>query len=176
MKSNIALVGFMGTGKTAAGKLLAKRLNRQLIETDLIIESIAGKSIPDIFKDDGEIRFRELEIDAVKRVAGEEKAVIVCGGGVVLNTINIQRLRETSVIINLVASPEVILHRTSIDDAVRPLLKVDDPELRIKELMKFRKPFYEKAADFNINTSKLNITAVATKITTRLRKYEGFNF
>lgn len=175
MKSNIALVGFMGTGKTAVGKVLAKRLDRQLIETDLIIEKIAGKPIPDIFKNDGEIRFREVEIAAIKRVAGKERAVIVCGGGVVLNTINIQRLREKSVIINLVASLEVILHRTSADKTIRPLLKVDAPELRIKELMKFRKPFYDKAADFNINTSKLDIEAAATKIIARLKRYEGFN-
>ena len=69
MKSNIVLIGFMGTGKTAVGQVLARRLHRQLIEVDALIENMAGKSIPAIFKDDGEIYFRELEIAAVKQAA-----------------------------------------------------------------------------------------------------------
>ena len=115
MKSNIVLIGFMGTGKTAVGQVLATRLHRKLIEVDAIIEKMAGKSIPDIFRDDGEIYFRELEIKAIKKAAAGEKQVIACGGGVVLNTINIDRLRTTGVIINLIASPEIILKRTSRD-------------------------------------------------------------
>ena len=175
MKSNIVLIGFMGTGKTAVGQALAKRLNRRLIEVDSIIEQMAGKSIPDIFQDDGEIYFRELEIEAIKKAAAGKKQVIACGGGVVLNTINIDRLRETGVIINLVASPDTILKRTSVNEGSRPLLNVKQPAERIRELMKFRKPFYDRAADFTINTSKLNIDTVADKIIDRLKNYEGFN-
>ena len=176
MKSNIVLIGFMGTGKTAVGQVLAKRLNRQLIEVDAIIEQTAGKTISDIFSNDGEIYFRELEIEAIKQAAAGEKQVIACGGGAVLNTINIDRLRVTGVIINLSAAPEIILKRTIKQNGSRPLLNVEQPLDRIKELQKLRKPLYDRAADVTINTSKLNIDAVAEKIINRLKKYEGFNF
>jgi shikimate kinase len=156
--------------------VLAKRLNRQLIEVDAIIEQTAGKTISDIFSNDGEIYFRELEIEAIKRAAAGEKQVIACGGGVVLNTINIDRLRVTGVIINLSAAPEIILKRTIKQNGSRPLLNVEQPLDRIKELQKLRKPLYDRAADVTINTSKLNIDAVAEKIINRLKKYEGFNF
>ena len=175
MKSNIVLTGFMGTGKTAVGQALAKRLNRQLIEVDSKIEQMAGKSISDIFKDSGEIYFRELEIGAIKQAAAGKKQVIACGGGVVLNTINIDRLRETGVIINLAVSPQIILKRTSGNAGSRPLLNIQQPVERIRELLKFRKPFYDRAADLIINTSKLNIDAVADKIIDRLRNYAGFD-
>jgi len=175
MKNNIVLTGFMGTGKTAVGQALAKRLNRQFIEVDSKIEQMAGKSISDIFKDSGEIYFRELEIGAIKQAAAGKKQVIACGGGVVLNTINIDRLRETGVIINLVASPQIILKRTSGNAGSRPLLNIQQPAERIRELLKFRKPFYDRAADLIINTSKLNIDAVADKIIDRLRNYAGFD-
>lgn len=176
MKSNIALIGFMGTGKTAVGQTLAERLNRPLIEVDTMIAQTACKSIPDIFKSEGEIRFRELEIEAIKKVAGEKKQVIACGGGVVLNTINIDRLRESSVIVNLTASTETVLKRTFVKAGSRPLLNVPQPLEHIKGLMMFRKPFYDRAADFTINTSRLNIDNVADKIIDRLKNYAGFNF
>ena len=92
MKSSIALIGFMGTGKTAVGQALAERLGKEFIETDTLIEVKAGRSIPEIFRRHGETAFRELEIEAIKEIAGRDNAVIACGGGVVLNKINIDRL------------------------------------------------------------------------------------
>jgi shikimate kinase len=176
MKSNIVLIGFMGTGKTAVGQVLAKRLNRQLIEVDAVIKKMAGKTIPEIFSNDGEIVFRELEIEAIKQDAIGEKQVIACGGGVVLNTINIDRLRVNGVVVNLTASLETILKRIATDGVNRPLININWPAERIKELQKLRKPFYDRAADVTINTSKLNIDEVAEKIINRLKKYEGFHF
>ena len=85
MKSNIALIGFMGVGKTVVGKALAKKLDWKFIELDSLVEQKVGKPIPAIFEQDGEIAFRELEIEVTKEVSEEEKAVIACGGGVVLN-------------------------------------------------------------------------------------------
>ena len=176
MKSNIALIGFMGTGKTAVGQVLAARLHRKLIEVDAIIAKMAGKSIPDIFRDNGEIYFRELEIKAIKKATVGTKQVIACGGGAVLNTINVDRLRMTGVIINLVASPAIILKRIAKDEDNRPLLSVKQPAERVRELMKCRKPFYNWAADFTINTSKLRARTVADKIIDRLKNDESFNF
>jgi shikimate kinase len=176
MKSNIALIGFMGTGKTAVGQVLAARLRRKLIEVDAIIAKMAGKSIPDIFRDDGEICFRELEIKAIKNAAAGEKQVIASGGGVVLNTINIDRLRATGVVINLTASLEIIIKRIVKDGDNRPLINVNWPPEKIKEFMRFRRPFYDRAADVSVNTSKLSIEHVADKIIDRLKSDESFNF
>ena len=103
-------------------------------------------------------------------------SVIACGGGLVLNKINIDRLRESSRIVYLTASPRRILERTSSDENERPLLDVPDQALRIKELLKFRNPFYQRAADITINTSKLDIESVAEQIINRLKEDEGFNF
>jgi len=175
MKSNIVLIGFMGTGKTAVGQVLARLLHRQLIEVDALIENMAGKSIPAIFKDDGEIYFRELEIAAVKQAAAGEKQVVACGGGVVLNTINIERLRAAGVIVNLTAAPQVILKRTAVAGGSRPLLNVEQPLARIHELKKFRQPFYDRASDITVNTSKLSVETVTGKIIDRLKNYAGFN-
>ncbi|MDD5039459.1 MAG: shikimate kinase, partial [Dehalococcoidales bacterium] len=121
MKTNIALIGFMGTGKTAVGQLLAKKLKMKFIEMDWLIAQKAGKSIPDIFRD-GEIAFREREIEVTKEIAGEKNSVIACGGGIVLNKINIDRLKEGAIIVYLTASPRVILKRTSSEQGKRPLL------------------------------------------------------
>jgi shikimate kinase len=176
MKGNIALIGFMGTGKTAVGRALAKRLGKKFIELDLLIEQRAGKSIPEIFQNDGETTFRELEIEATKKVAKDTDAVIACGGGIVLNKINIDRLRESSRIIYLTASPDAILKRTSRRKNERPLIDVPDPAMRIKELLDFRNPFYERAADITINTSQLDINAVAEQIIEKLKEDESFDF
>ena len=168
MKTNIALIGFMGAGKTAVGQLLAKKLDRKFIEMDLVIEQQAGKSIPEIFQQDGEIAFRELEIEVTREIAERENAVIACGGGLVLNKINLDRLRESSRIVYLTASPRVILKRVSSEEGQRPLLEVDNPTLTIRELLRFRKPFYERAADITIDTSKLDINSVAEQIISKL--------
>ena len=176
MKNNIALIGFMGTGKTAVGQLLAEKLDRRFIELDSLIEQKAGKSIPQIFEQDGEIAFRELEIEATKEVATHKKAVIACGGGIVLNQINVDRLRENAVVVYLTASPGVILRRVAGEAGQRPLLKVENPDLTVKEMLAFRRPFYQRAADITISTSKLSSSAVAEKIIEKLREDESFNF
>ena len=174
MKTSVALIGFMGTGKTVVGKVLATKLGREFIELDAMIEKKAGKNIPEIFKQDGEIGFRELEIEVTKEVASRENVVIACGGGIVLNKINIDRLRKECFIVYLTASPGVILKRTSDDENERPLLKVSDRVTQIKELLRFRRPFYERAADIKIDTSKLNIDAVAERIIEELKERAGF--
>jgi len=176
MKTNIALIGFMGTGKTAIGQFLAKKLDKRFIEQDLLIEQKAGKTIPDIFKQDGEIAFRELEIEISKEIAKEQNSVIACGGGVVLNKINIDRLREGAIIVYLTTSPRAIIKRTAPEEGQRPLLAVNNPTIAIRELLKFRKPFYERAADITIDTSKLDIAAVADQITGKLKQDESFHF
>ena len=173
MKTSIAFVGFMGTGKTVVGKLLAKKLGKEFIELDDLIEKKAGKSIPEIFRQDGEIRFRELEIEVTKAIASRKNAVIACGGGIVLNTINIERLRQECVIVCLTASTSVILKRTSMDKGGRPLLAVADRAHEIEKLLKLRRPFYERAADITVNISRLRLDAVVERIIEKVKEYES---
>lgn len=173
MKSSIALIGFMGVGKTAVGKALAKRLDQEFIELDSLIEQRAGKSIPQIFEQDGETAFRGLEIEVTKEVSRKEKAVFACGGGIVLNQINIDRLRQKSTIVYLTASSAVILKRTSSDEGERPLLKVGNRAVTVRQLLKSRKPFYERAADIKIDTSKLDVKAVVEAITEKIKNNES---
>lgn len=175
MKTNIALIGFMGAGKTAVGKALAEKLNKTFVEMDALIEQKAGKSIPDVFQQDGEIAFRELEIEVAKEVSQGKNQVIACGGGVVLNKINTDRLRKESVIVYLTASPEVILKRTSSGGEERPLLKTPDKATAVRKMLSFRKPFYERAADITIDTSKLDIDDVGEQIITKIEEHEGFD-
>jgi len=175
MKTNIALIGFMGTGKTAAGRVLAAKLHKQFVEMDSLIGKKAGKSIYDIFQQDGEIAFRELEIETTKEVASGKNLVVACGGGIILNKINVDRLRQGAVVILLTASPDVILQRTSGDDVKRPLLEVPDPALAIQELLEFRKLCYERASDVAVDTSKLDIDAVVELITEQIKEYGSLN-
>jgi len=173
MKTNIALIGFMGTGKTAVGKILAEKLGKEFIELDTLIEKKAGKSIPAIFRDEGEIGFRELEIEVTREVAGRKNAIIACGGGIVLNKINIDRLGKECVVVCLTASPAVILKRTSTDKDGRPLLAGADRAQQIMELLKFRRPYYARAADFTINTSRLKPESVARRIVEKVKENEN---
>jgi shikimate kinase len=175
MRSNIALIGFMGVGKSAVGKVLARELNKEFIETDSLIEQKAGKPIPEIFQQDGEVAFRELEIEITKEISVNKNQVIACGGGIVLNKINIDRLKKNSVIVYLTASPRVIMKRVS-NGSERPLLKVANPAQAIQELLRFRKPFYEPAADIKVNTSRMNIDSVAKQIISQVKQDEDFSW
>jgi shikimate kinase len=175
MKTNIALIGFMGTGKTAVGKILARKMELNFIELDALIEMKVKMTIPRIFEQGGEIAFRELEIEVTKDLVRVERSVIACGGGFVLNRINVDRLRQSSVIIYLTASPSVTLKRVSRQAGQRPLLDVTDPLSTIREMIKKRKPYYEQAADITVNTSRLSTEAVANIIIEKLKEDESFD-
>jgi shikimate kinase len=101
--------------------------------------------------------------------------VIACGGGVVLNQINIDRLRKNSVIVYLTASPDAILKRTSSDKDERPLLVAEDKAAKIERLLKFREPFYERAADMTVDTSELEVTEVVEQILAGLSEHESYH-
>jgi len=175
MKTNVALIGFMGTGKTAVGKVLAEKLGRSFVELDLLIEQKAGKAISEIFQQEGEIVFRELEIEITREVSKGRDLVVACGGGIVLNKINVDRLKENAIIVYLTASPGVILKRVANEEGQRPLLEVDNPVLTIREMLRFRDPFYKRTADIIINTSRLDINSAAELIISKLKDDESFN-
>ena len=160
--SNIVLVGFMGTGKSVVGKLLAEKLCREFLELDEIIEKREGVSIKDIFEKKGEGYFRRLEKSVVKDASEKKDAVISAGGGAIVDEENFRNLKKSGVIICLEASPDIILRRTR-DLATRPILNVSNPKAKIEELLKKREPYYKKA-DFRINTDNLTVKQVVEKI------------
>ncbi len=159
---NIVLTGMMGTGKSAVGKTLARRLSMRFIDTDSLIEKKAGKKIKDIFADEGEGRFRELERGVVKDVSGENNCVVATGGGVVKNSENMDRLENNSVVVCLKARSEVIYDRTK-NNSERPLLNVEDPLKALNKLIEEREKFYSRC-DFSVDTSDKKINEIADDI------------
>lgn len=169
MRSNIVLIGFMGTGKTAVGELVASRLGRPFLDTDAMIERLAGRSISQIFAEDGEAAFRRLEARAVAEAAAGIGSVIATGGGVVLSRENMDRLRRGGLIVALHADPQSILARVG-GEGTRPLLG-DDPEGRVRRLLEERAPLYQ-AADLIVETSGLSLEAAAARVVAFVRERE----
>lgn len=163
---NIYIVGFMGTGKSVAGKLLAKSLNLEFFDLDSSIEEKEGRKIKEIFAEKGEAYFRKIEKQAVQEVSNKDRLVVACGGGVVLDKGNIDILKKTGRLISLTSRPEVILSRCQAN-CDRPLLNVKDPQDEIKKLLAIRQPFYAEA-EISIDTSDLSVEEVVRQIKRRL--------
>ena len=157
----------MGTGKTAVGRRLAMLLNMELIDVDTEIEKSQQMSINEIFRQFGEPGFREIETEMIQKLSERKDVIISTGGGAVLKQKNMDALRKQGVIICLMALPQTILKRTS-HNSNRPLLKVEDPFEKIKELLNFRKPFYEKA-DILIDTEDKTPLQIAEEIIDKIK-------
>jgi len=164
---NIVLTGFMGTGKTAVGRELSRLLNMKLVDVDTEVEKSRQMTINDIFKQFGELRFREIETEMIRKLSERKDVIISTGGGAVLRQENVDVLREQGIIVCLMATPETILKRTS-HSSHRPLLQVEDPFEKIKELLDFRRPFYEKA-DIMIDTDGKTPRQIAEEIIDKMK-------
>ncbi len=167
IKDSIALIGFMATGKSTVGKALKEYLGKdyKFIETDQLIIEMAGKSIQNIFSEDGEDKFREYEIEACKKAANFKKAVISCGGGIVLNKANIENLKKTCHIVLLTASPKEIYNRILKDGKeTRPVIDKEDPMKEIESALKQREPYYNISAEIVINTTDKTIDDIVGEI------------
>jgi shikimate kinase len=140
---NLYLVGFMGTGKTTVGRAVAQRLGFLLIDSDAEIERLQGWAIPDIFAQDGEAAFRVMEKEFVAKGHPPQRAVVSCGGGLVIQPGMLETLKAKGVVVCLHASIETILERTA-RHRNRPLLAVDDPEQRVRALYSQREPIYKQ--------------------------------
>jgi len=166
--TNIVLVGYMGTGKTAVGAKLAEMLQMEVIDTDDIIETDSGMVISQIISEIGGEHFRDLECKAVEKVCKLNHHVISTGSGVVVREANIKNLRNTGVLFCLNAAPEVIWQRVYHENH-RPLLQVEDPLSRIREMLEARRPLYDKV-DYKIDTTQLTVEQVAGKIVELFRR------
>lgn len=141
---NLVLTGFMGTGKTTVGQILAERLRREFVDTDEIIESRAGP-IPEVFERDGEEGFREMERSVARELAGRSGLVIATGGRMMLDAECSACLEPTADVVCLTASPNTIIERIA-DTAPRPLLAVPDAPRRVRELLAKRAESYGRFA------------------------------
>jgi shikimate kinase / 3-dehydroquinate synthase len=152
MKKNIILTGFMGTGKTTVGRMLAVQLGYEFVDTDELIQSRLGKSIPEIFSQMGEAAFRQIESDIAKELANQEGLVISTGGRMMLDPENVTALSQGSRVFCLVATPEEILKRLQKDkDHPRPLLRGPNPEERVVELIQQRQRGYQRFLQVTTN-------------------------
>ncbi|MDD5072907.1 MAG: shikimate kinase [Candidatus Omnitrophica bacterium] len=165
---NIILVGFMGAGKTAVGKTLARLLKRKFVDLDEKIEEREGMPISEIFTKKGEQYFRKAEREVVKKASLFTGLVTATGGGAVIDKENVVNLRSNGILFYLDASPTKILERTK-GHTHRPLLNVSDPEEKISELLAKRAEFYAQA-DHRIDTNNLSVDEVAEKIISLLKE------
>ena len=172
---NISLIGFMGTGKSVVGKLVAPLLGMEFVDCDARIEQRTGRIIADIFERDGEERFRRLERREIARVSRQWGKVVATGGGAPTDPNNMAALRSAGLVICLTARPEVIWERTRASDE-RPLLAVPDPRARIAELLAERRACYaqaDRAVDTSDFTSDMDqvaeaVVAIATTVRVEL--------
>jgi shikimate kinase len=170
MKKTIVLTGFMGTGKSQVGRVLAEKLGYVFIDIDARIEAEQKKTISEIFEGEGEACFRDMEADMIRRIADMEGAVIATGGGAILREDNLVNLTRKGVIVCLTASPETIFNRT-VASKERPLLRTEDPLATIRQLLSSRKAHYEKAG-IMIDTEGKSPLVVAEEILSEVEAYE----
>ena len=162
LSANIVLVGFMGTGKSTVGRVIAQKLGFHFIDTDDVIEQTSKAKISDIFAEHGEVYFRDLESQAVKSVALMKNQVVATGGGVVLRSSNIDLLRTGGPIFCLNATPKSIWDRVR-GSRSRPLLRGPNPLKKIETLLDKRAPYYA-LADHQIETTGVSVDRVANEI------------
>ncbi len=147
MNGAIALCGFMGSGKSTLGKLLAESLGKTFFDLDSFIEEREGHTVSEIFSLYGEEGFRDLEHEALKLLSSRNDAVLALGGGAVLFGRNLRLLKENGATLVFLDAPLALLKKRLKDDNTRPLLDRDDREKFMEELYIKRDPIYRSAAD-----------------------------
>jgi shikimate kinase len=174
-RDNIILIGFMGSGKSTVGRLLARRLRFQFLDTDQLVEERARTTIKEIFaRPNGEAMFRDRETAALESLlVATHRHVIATGGGIVTQPRNLPLLRSLGWVVLLQADTEEIYRRVARNHE-RPLLKVKDPKARVTEMLAQRKPLYEEAAQFVVDSTGMRREDVAECIVTEARKVFGW--
>lgn len=165
----IGLIGFMGAGKSSVGRILARMTGRRRFDIDEMVAAQFGLTISEIFEKHGEEKFRDAESETLRTLADKRGAIIVTGGGIVLRSENVAALHDLGLIIHLAADEETLFQRIS-RRPTRPLLRTENPRATLAELLRVRLPLYRRAADLEVDTSRLTHDEVAKEI---LRKVEG---
>jgi len=159
---NIVLVGPPGSGKSAVGRRLSERLDREFVDTDAVVERMSGKPIPRIFGEDGEAAFRRVEAEACRQVAGPAGRVIACGAGAILDPDNRRWLEAGGSLVGLTGEPEALLARVE-NDGLRPLLAGESPGEQMQALLAARRKTYE-SIPIQVDTTALTAEQVAEQI------------
>jgi shikimate kinase len=159
---NLALVGFMGSGKSCVGRQVAEALHFTFLDTDRVIEARAGKTVAEIFQQDGEPAFREWERRIVEELTRRTGTVIATGGGLPVNEANLVSLKTHALVVCLWASPETLWERTR-GHTHRPLLNEADPLAKIRKLLAVREPYYRQA-DVLVSTELRSLHDVAVQV------------
>lgn len=159
---NLALIGFMGTGKSSVGRVAAHMLGYGFVDTDHLIETRAGKTITAIFAEEGEPAFRAWESRVVEELSSLDRMVIATGGGLPINEANVDSLKAHALVVCLWAPPELIWERVRTHSH-RPLLQDPDPLAKIRHLLAVREPYYRKA-DVLINSEWRSLKEVAQQV------------
>ncbi|MFT4022074.1 MAG: shikimate kinase AroK [Acinetobacter sp.] len=160
---NIYLVGPMGAGKTTVGRHLAELLGREFVDSDHEIERKTGASVAWIFEKEGEIGFRQREQSVIDELTRRSNLVLATGGGVVTQLPNRNALKQRGIVVYLYAPVEIQLQRT-YRDKNRPLLQVENPEQRLRDLLTIRDPLYRDIAHYIIDTHQGAARELAQKI------------
>lgn len=168
----VVLTGMMGTGKTSVGERLAAELGVPFVDTDVLVERSAGRSVAAIFASDGEAAFRVAEKRAIREALQVPGAVVATGGGAIVDPENLAVLRAAAPIVCLTARPDVILARVRAAGPTRPLLRDADPAARIAALLAARATAYAEA-DLTIDTSARALADVVADVRAFLRRRGG---
>ena len=168
-KRHIILIGFMGVGKSTISAELRRQSGREEIDTDRWIEEKEGRSIAAVFEQEGEAYFRDRETEMIDELGGLAPAVISCGGGMALRELNVRKLQAIGKVVLLRAEPETIFERVC-HNTNRPILNGNMNVEYIRELMKKRRPFYERAAEVQVFTDKRPISDIAKEILEKCRQ------
>lgn len=162
---NLYLVGFMGTGKSTVGRGVARRIGFRLLDSDHEIERMQGRAIPEIFAQDGEPAFRVMERQFIETGHPAERTIVACGGGLVVQPGILALLQSKGVVVCLHASLETVLERTQ-RHRNRPLLEVEDPMARIRQLYAQREAIYKRSGSLVLTDGRpLNdIVAHVTRV------------
>ncbi len=166
---SIVLIGMMGAGKSSVGACLRQRTGLCLLDTDEIVASKFEMSIPKIFAEHGEKKFREAETEALRRMQTEEQTIIVTGGGTVVRNENVKILKRLGVIVWLDGDEETLFARAS-EKQNRPLLQTKNPRKSFSRIVGARRPLYANIADIRVDTSVLTDEEVAVAILAKLRR------
>ena len=166
---SIVLIGMMGAGKSSVGRCLHRRTGLALHDTDEIVAANFGMSIPEIFAEHGEKKFREAETEALRSVRTEEQTIIITGGGIVLRKENVEILRSQAVIVWLDGDEKTLFARASRKQN-RPLLQTKNPRRAFSQILGSRRPLYAEIADIRVDTSVLTDEEVAVAILAKLRR------
>jgi shikimate kinase len=159
----IVLIGFMGSGKSSAGRILERRTGWPRFDTDELVAARFGRAVSEIFAKFGEDTFRDAESEVVGQLSAATPAVIVTGGGVVLRASNVELLRRVGTLVHLEADEETLFRRVS-RRTTRPLLQTENPRATLVELLRVRVPLYREAADVQVDTSRLTHDEVAEAV------------